>query len=128
MHLAYFIILTILSLKLQISEQCTNCAYLTWHEWQGCTTGSRCGGLIRKRVRAMCCPNKIGTIDQCLSFCNVTDPWQEFVNSDPRKCRCQSSSLEKCCNGRCKVICRVRYRKNIIYSGFRWIYMYQWRM
>lgn len=108
MYLEYFIFLVLLHFKFVLSEQChknNNCTYMSWRGWESCTTGSKCGGLIRKRVRAICCPDLIQQIDQCLHFCNVTDPWKEFVNSDPRKCQCHSSSLEQCCNGKSGVMC-----------------------
>lgn len=99
-----FLLQTIIShLDVLASADCVKCTYLNWQSWESCHAPTECGKLLRRRVRALCCPTSIkgsNVIDRCISLCNITDPWQEFLNDDPSKCYCYAQKLERCCIGK----------------------------
>lgn len=79
-------------LQVVAANDCVKCKYMNWHPWESCHGSSEFRKQLKKPVCdiELCCPTSIfiTNIDVCLSLCNITDPWQEFLSDDLSKCHC----------------------------------------
>lgn len=108
MYINRFIILSALFLILQdFGQSCELCSFGHWLPWRSCS--KTCGGGERKRLRVVCCSNRLSYANCIRTKCRVPDGdiWQTspcnqicqnggiFENA---RCNCSDGWNGPCCN------------------------------